>query len=150
LLFSILALYNSSVTHRLIFIQVKNQSDKKTFENTLNHSKSGDYLALFVKTFKSQFQVARYNQTPRALQYIQGLMTLEKGKANMERMEEEIPDSEYRAYQHFITNSNWNYRAVLSKVAKDTSQLLQENKALSRDLQVSLLTNRHTQKGKNQ
>jgi len=149
LLFSILALYNSSVTHRLIFIQVKNQSDKKTFENTLNHSKSGDYLALFVNTFKSQFQVARYNQTPRALQYIQGLMTLEKGKANMERMEEEIPDSEYRAYQHFITNSNWNYRAVLSKVAKDTSQLLQENKALSkRPTGLIIDESAHLKKGK--
>ena len=39
----------------------------------------------------------------RALQYIQGLLKLEKGKANMERMEEEIPESEYRTYQQFIT-----------------------------------------------
>ena len=29
---------------------------------------------------------------------MKGLITLEKGKANMERMEEEIPNSEYRAY----------------------------------------------------
>lgn len=116
----------------MIFIEVKNQSDKKTFENLLKHCKPSSYLVVFVDTFKSLFQVARHNQTSTALQYIQGLLTLEKGKANMERMEEEIPESEYRAYQHFITNSKWDYHEVLAKVAKDTSQVLQANKALSK------------------
>lgn len=50
----------------------------------------------------------------------------------MERMEEEIPDSEYRAYQHFITGSKWDYKAVLSKVAKVTSDVLQTCKAKSK------------------
>jgi len=49
---------------------------------------------------------------------ILGIVPKVRKEKRMERMEEEIPDSEYRAYQHFITNSNWNYRAVLSKVAK--------------------------------
>jgi SRSO17 transposase len=49
----------------------------------------------------------------------------------MERMEEEIPDSEYRAYQHFITHSNWDYQGVLLKVARDTSEVLKANKVVS-------------------
>lgn len=49
----------------------------------------------------------------------------------MERMEEEISDSEYRAYQHFITDSKWDHQAVLSKVANETSDLLQRNKSVS-------------------
>jgi len=45
----------------------------------------------------------------------------------MERMEEEIPDSEYRAYQHFITNSNWDYEGVIEKLGRDASALMQAN-----------------------
>jgi SRSO17 transposase len=127
-----LALNISLLNSRSIFIQVKNQSDKKTFQNFLSNGKSTDCIDVFVASFKSLFQVARHNQTLRALQYIQGLLTLEKGKANMERMEEEIPKSEYRAYQHFITDSKWDHQAVLSKVAKDTSDVLQANKAVSK------------------
>jgi SRSO17 transposase len=37
----------------------------------------------------------------------------------------------YRSYQHFITNSDWDYQGILTKVAKDTSQVLQDNKAIS-------------------
>ncbi|MCH2085523.1 MAG: IS701 family transposase [Saprospiraceae bacterium] len=58
-------------------------------------------------------------------------MKLAKGHANMERMEEEIPDSEYRAHQHFITNSEWDYEGVIAKVATDTSHLMKVNKEKS-------------------
>jgi len=146
--FSILSLFNLLVTNRSIFIQVKNQSDKKTFEKLLERCKLGNYLSDFVYTLRSLFQVAKHNQTPKALRYIKGLLTLEKGKANMERMEEEITDSEYRAYQHFITNSNWNYREVIEKVAKDTSQLLQSNKALSKKpISIIIDESAHLKKG---
>ena len=49
----------------------------------------------------------------------------------MERMVEEIPDSEYRMYQHFITHSNWSYQEVFSKVRTELSALLKRNKAKS-------------------
>lgn len=109
---------------------MKNQSDKKTFQKSSKYCKSASCLDFFVTTFGTLFQVARHNQTPKALQYIKGLLKLEKGKANMERMEEEIPDSEYRAYQHFITSSKWDYKAVLSKVGTDTSAIMQANKSI--------------------
>ncbi len=129
-------------------MQVKTQSDKKTFKNFPSYCKSASYLALFVNAFNDLFQVAKHNQTPKALQYIQGLLTLEKGHANMERMEEEIPDSEYRAYQHFITGSKWDHEAVLSRVAKETSDTLQTCKAASK-LPVGLIVDEsaHLKKG---
>jgi len=106
----------------------KIQSDKKNFKKSIKGCKAGSYdntsFGNFIYAFKLLFQVARHNQTQRALQYIQGLLKLEKGKANMERMEEEIPESEYRAYQQFITHSKWDYKGVIFKVFKDTSELM--------------------------
>jgi len=110
----------------------KIQSDKKNFQNFLKHCETGSYINDFVNSYNSLFQVARHNQTTTALQYLQGLLRLEKGKANMERMEEEIPGSEYRAYQHFITNSKWDYKGVLSKVCKDTAQIMKSNNGESK------------------
>ena len=49
----------------------------------------------------------------------------------MERMEEEINDSEYRAYQHFISNSKWDYQEIISRLSLDASNILQENKKKS-------------------
>jgi SRSO17 transposase len=46
----------------------------------------------------------------------------------MERMEEEIDDSEYHAYQHFITNSNWDDSGLLRQLALDTGTVLQGQK----------------------
>ena len=117
---------------RLNLMMQKIQSDKKICPNFTKYYQSDRYLNNFVNAFQSLFQVARHNQTVTALQYLQGLLRLEKGKANMERMEEEIPDSEYRAYQHFLTNSNWDYKGVLSKVCMDTSVVMQSNKAKSK------------------
>lgn len=128
---------------------MKNQSDKKTFKNNVKFYKSASCLIDFVALFKSLFQVARHNQTPKALQYIQGLLVLEKGKANMERMEEEVPESDYRAYQHFITDSKWDYQKVLSKVAKETSDVLKANKLTSEQpTGVIIDESAHLKKGK--
>lgn len=114
----------------------KNQSDKKNFEKSVTCNKSISYgnfpFSDFIYSYKLLFQVARHNQIETALQYVQGLLSLEKGKANMERMEEEIPESEYRAYQHFITHSKWDYKAILSKVFIDTSDLIETIKSKSK------------------
>ena len=50
----------------------------------------------------------------------------------MKRMEEEIPDSEYRAYQHFITNLKWDYKGIISKVFMNTSELMETIKTKSK------------------
>jgi len=43
-------------------------------------------------------------------------------------MEEEVPESEYRAYQQFISNSRWDYLGVNFKVASETSYMLAKHK----------------------
>lgn len=48
----------------------------------------------------------------------------------MERMEEEVPESEYRAYQHFISNSKWDHRGLMQSLAHDASELFVKNKTL--------------------
>lgn len=111
------------------------QSDKKNFAKSIKSCDTVNYanfpLNNFIYTYDFLFQVARYNRTEIALQYVTGLIKSEKGKANMERMREEIPESEYRAYQHFITNSEWDYKGVIAKVFKDTSDLMEEVKKKS-------------------
>jgi len=57
------------------------------------------------------------------------LFFCEKGQANMERMEEEVSNSEYRAYQHFISNSSWNWEGLQKQVALEASLLLKKQKA---------------------
>jgi SRSO17 transposase len=121
---------------RLNLIMREIQSDKKNFQKNAKHSNTVSYdkssLGNFIYSYKLLFQVAKHNRTETALQYIQGLLSLEKGKANMERMEEEIPESEYQAYQHFITHSKWDYKGILSKVFRDTSDLMETIKTKSK------------------
>ena len=111
---------------------MKTQSDKKIFKNSISRCKSVKYYSNYLHGFKSSFQIANYNRLDVADLYIQGLLKLEKGKANMERMAEEIPDSEYRLYQHFITHSNWDAQEVFGKVSKNASVLLEGCKAESK------------------
>ena len=47
----------------------------------------------------------------------------------MERMEEEIGNSDYRAYQHFISNSKWDYKGLIEDLSRDASALLDLNKS---------------------
>jgi SRSO17 transposase len=58
-------------------------------------------------------------------------MKCERGKANMERMEEEVDDSEYRAYQHFITNSNWDAAGLQKQLSRDIGEELRRQKLKS-------------------
>ena len=44
----------------------------------------------------------------------------------MERMEEAMGDLEYYQYQHFISNSPWDYKAVIAKVRQDANELMQK------------------------
>lgn len=77
------------------------------------------------------FIVYKRDSSQTAKNYIEGLLICEKGHANMERMEEEINDSEYRAYQHFISNSKWDYQELISRISIDASNILNENKKKS-------------------
>jgi SRSO17 transposase len=106
------------------------QSDKKNFSKKLISTLSASYVRDFVYSFESGFQAHTHNRTEVALQYFLGLLKMEKGQGNMERMEEEIPESEYRAYQHFLSVSNWKHQDIIDKVAMEASLLMEAEKAI--------------------
>ncbi|MEM6806144.1 MAG: IS701 family transposase, partial [Bacteroidota bacterium] len=49
-----------------------------------------------------------------------------EGKHNIERMNERIVDSSYDSLHHFISDSPWDHRLVLSAVRQDISKLFEE------------------------
>lgn len=67
------------------------------------------YTAFFVTRTRSVVELSK--------KYLFGLIQSEK--RNMERMAEVVPNSNDQAYQHFMSKSPWDHRAVLSQVASD-------------------------------
>jgi SRSO17 transposase len=79
-------------------------------------------LHTFCNNFNDMFLCHRHDNFTTAFQYICGL--LQTDRANMERMEEKVVDSEYESLQQFISNSPWDARAVMNRVAEFSNQLL--------------------------
>lgn len=104
------------------------QSGKKSFVFSEVADIQQDSVSNFVDSYNGHFVVHRRDNSPVAVKYVKGLLSCEKGQANMERMEEEVPEGEYRAYQHFISNSKWDHGALIKDISADTSRLLERNK----------------------
>lgn len=85
-------------------------------------------LLEYFESYKSKFAVYRNNVSNQAWSYLQGLLVCEKGKANMERMEEQDGGIAYHQYQHFLSNSLWDYESVIRQVGQDMSVLLEKQK----------------------
>ena len=49
---------------------------------------------------------------------------MQADRRNMERMEEHVPESDYEALQNFISNSPWDARSVINRVATESDALL--------------------------
>lgn len=105
------------------------QSDKKNFDFRVNFCESTVKLQDFAASFNPHFTCHRFDNTPTALEYIKGLMVCEKNTANLERMEETIDLSDYRRYQHFLSNSTWSHHAVIREVQIQASSVLAVEKA---------------------
>lgn len=108
------------------------KSVKKTFSKSLISRFSINYISQKINNYKAFFKAHRFDNTPTARNYILGLLKCEKGQGNMERMEEEIPETEHKAYQHFITNSNWDCEGLQTSVAIDSSKALAAHKKTSK------------------
>jgi len=67
------------------------------------------YTLFFITRTRSVVEVSK--------KYLFGLIQSEK--RNMERMAEVVPDSNDQAYQHFMSKSPWDHRAVLHQIASD-------------------------------
>jgi len=99
-------------------------SEKKIFLLPGNFNISIDYIKKYINKYRTFFRAHHFDNSQTAINYILGLLKCPKGEANMERMEEEIDQSEYRAYQQFITNSNWDCDGLLKSIAQESSELL--------------------------
>jgi len=106
-------------------------SEKKIFQLPGYGLISIDYINNAIEKFGCYFWAHRFDNTNTASNYILGLLKCPKGQANMERMEEEIENSEYRAYQQFISNSNWDCDGLLDALAKEGSTLLDSQKLIN-------------------
>ena len=78
--------------------------------------------------YSSHFKVYRRSSSVQAFSYMTGLIGCERGKANMERMEEHIEKVAYHQYQHFISHSDWSSDNVITQVGQDLSSLLSKEK----------------------
>ena len=76
----------------------------------------------FCKRFAAPFQSKTRSREPQMQQYISGL--IQSDKKNMERMSEVVPDSNAQAFQHFLSESQWDEREVLDLVALSANQKL--------------------------
>ncbi len=104
------------------------QPEKKFFQKSETRSLSSRCVNDHLVSYNDIFIVYRRDNSQTAKNYVEGLLICEKGQANMERIEEEIEDSEYKAYQHFISNSKWDYQELISRISLDASGILHEHK----------------------
>lgn len=87
----------------------------------------------YFSSYKKCFAVYRNNVSEQGYHYMQGLLRSEKGKGNMERIEEQ--DSSilpYHQYQHFLTNSTWSHEVLLTQLGQDLSELMASEKRKSK------------------
>ena len=73
-----------------------------------------DYDPFFVTKTRASGSQARI--------YLRGLM--QASRRNIERIRDAVPGSDEQALHHFISNSPWDHRPVLDKVARDANVLL--------------------------
>lgn len=76
----------------------------------------------FHKEYSPFFQTKTRDSSEVAGKYLNGLV--QATKRNMERMEERVPESNGQALHHFVTNSPWDERAVLRRLAQDGDAIL--------------------------
>lgn len=76
----------------------------------------------FSKRFEAHFWRWTRCVAAQAQQYLQGLV--QASRKNMERMEEVVPDCDYQSLQHFLSDSEWDARAVLDQVAVEADRHL--------------------------
>lgn len=78
----------------------------------------------FAADFTPLFRTATGNGSDHARNYLFGLFQGQRGRKNMERMEEAVPDLNYEGVQHFISASPWEADGLLAEVARQADGFL--------------------------
>lgn len=81
----------------------------------------GSYVAEYQSFFKNKTK----SNFGKASVYIEGIVVSDL--KNIERISEKL-EASYHQMQHFITDSEWDYRAVIDKVSKEVSKTLPKSK----------------------
>jgi len=79
-------------------------------------------MGSFISHYSRLFQVHKRNASERASQYRKGL--LQSRQRNMKKMAEVVPDTDEQSLQQFLSDSPWDYQAVMNQVAEDTNVIL--------------------------
>jgi SRSO17 transposase len=69
----------------------------------------------FADEFSDHFARFGSSAVERSREYLKGLVAARK--KNMERMEEAVPGADEQRLQHFLTNIDWDHKAVIRQVA---------------------------------
>lgn len=91
----------------IIFDNEAKTSREKNFvlETQNGYFDNYDFNTLIYSKYNGLFRVYIKSCTHVATEYLSGLLQCEKGHKNMERMVEEVTDSEYKRYVHFLSVS---------------------------------------------
>ena len=79
-------------------------------------------MEAYLRGFISLFVCHKTNNIKTCLEFLSGL--LHDCKSNMERIVEQVPESNYDRMQHFITNSPWDSFAVMNSVSEKVQETL--------------------------
>jgi SRSO17 transposase len=74
--------------------------------------------------YKRFFNVGTKTVKDKVIDYLSGLFVTERGKRNIERMTEQVKDSNYENLQHFISNSPWDTKGLIIKNSQNVSKKL--------------------------
>ena len=77
----------------------------------------------FCQNYSTFFISQGRNRTDHARQYLSGLLGDIRRK-NIERIGEKVADVSYQSVHNFVSESNWDYRALNNQVAKDANAFL--------------------------
>jgi SRSO17 transposase len=78
-------------------------------------------LETFILTYQDVLKSKTYSYTAKAHQYVCGLFQAEK--RNIEKICEKVVESEMQNLNHFISESPWEWEAVIERIGEDTSRL---------------------------
>ncbi|MGB3463796.1 MAG: IS701 family transposase, partial [Cyclobacteriaceae bacterium] len=87
-------------------------------------------LSEFLSEFKSVFKCGKRDNSHTANQLVKGLFCTARGERNLERIVEQtcddINEAYYQKMQHFVTNSPWDSKALMSKIGLYASDLFKD------------------------